>query len=199
MLETIADLFEKLRSLGAAGHILTFAGSVLTTTLFFLRYTANARAELRRLRLEIRNQYADQLLKQRLECYPECYRLLSDFIKVGRGFSSGRRGYAAIPIEQIITVNDSINSWDSEHAILMSNDAGRKIYELRIELQRAITALAENSGAAMDAKAFEVIADKMAIVEIALKTDIGVFAVDEFLNLARPTYYSEIEPAGVRR
>src|SRR5262249_2489345 len=120
-----------LKSLGVWGHLLTFGLSVLTTTLFFARYIATSRAEIRKLRLQTRNQFAENLLGERLSCYRECFALLSEFLKVALGFRDLKNGFRPVTSSELSALNARLSDWDSAHALLLSGDAGGRFYQLR--------------------------------------------------------------------
>jgi hypothetical protein len=192
MLDSIKETLEALNSFGAWGHLLTFGASVLTTAFFFLRYAANSRAEIRRLRLEIRSQYADQLMRQRLRHYTACYALLSEFAKRSLGFRVAEMRDPGVSRTELEALSDALSDWDSQHSLLMSSDATEKIYQLRVALREMLTALPTvTPDAKLDFDSFRSLLGQIEKVEVALKTDLGIFAVDDFLRLPRPSYYSD--------
>jgi hypothetical protein len=194
MLEQLWAWAETLKPLGVWGHLLTFLLSVFTTTLFFARYIATSRAEIRRLRLETRNQ---NLLGARLACYKECFALLSEFQKVTFGYRDGRNEHRSVTVEELSTLNAALSNWNSAHALLLSGDAGGRFYLLRgciRDLLRALQ-LAGQDELLAEKRLYELVRH-IHRVELALKTDIGVFAVDEFLALSRPKNYAQVENLG---
>ena len=195
MTESLSGLLEWIKSLGVLGHLLTFSLSAVTTALFFARYAASSRAELRRLQLQTRSEYAEELLKTRLEVYPELYNVISEFIKHVWGFRSGDFGYVGATGAQLSELSTKISDWDSKHAILMSMEVSGALWLLRTAVQQKVSSIPkEDMNSIVEEGDFKNIGDKMVAVELALKTDLGVFAVEEYLRLARPKHYASAEP-----
>jgi hypothetical protein len=69
-----------------------------------------------------------------------------------------------------------------------------RVHKLRQELQELIVKLpGSDPSELLSVEDFRVLIKKIEIVETALRTDIGVYAVDEFLSLSRPTKHPEID------
>lgn len=163
--------------------------------MFFARYAANSRAELRRLQLQTHSEYADALLKARLEYYPELYSIVSEFVKQVWGFRSGRLGYVGASGSQLQDLSSRVNDWDSKHAILMSMDTSGALWSLRKAVQEKVRCIpSEDISLTLEEIAYKDIGEKIAAVELAMKTDLGVFAVEEYLSLTRPTRYADASP-----
>src|SRR5262249_26985029 len=136
----------------------------------------------------------ENLLGERLSCYRECFALLSEFLKVALGFRDLKNGFRPVTISELSALNARLSDWDSAHALLLSGDAGGRFYQLRACIRDLLqSGQRPEQSDALNEKDFRRLVKHIERVELALKTDVGVFAVDEFLALSRPEKYTDVE------
>lgn len=139
------------------------------------------RTELEKVRLGLRHTQAQALQTARLRHYPELYRLVSGTVKAIRS-----EGFGSIALTDLRT---QVETWDSNHALLLSTPATRVVYSFREHLAELC-----RTGGVVDVPEAEArFIGKVAEVELALKADLGVLGLD-FYNPERAwRFYHEIE------
>jgi hypothetical protein len=169
------------------GVITSVAASLLITFL-------STRSEMRKLRSNLRNQYASALLEKRMCVYGECYYILSHFIKHARGFIK-----IDLPINysEIEDFNMALNEWDSKNALLLSPRSIEYIYSLRREL-RDILKEADQNSIYKNVLAIEKLLKSAGNLEKALRNDIGIYEVetheDKKIFMSNIEYLKNIAP-----
>lgn len=178
-------------------YIAAVASSIICTGMYYVRRMAKVKAKIRSeselRRLEILSNYAEDLMAKRIEVYKECYSTLSEFVKVSLGFRSGRKEYVGVSRDQLSEFNEKLSDWDSKYAIFLSGGATGKVFHLRKSVRDALSSfdtLSEGDGF-LKKEEFVALLKKIESAEVALKTDIGVLAVDAFISIARPEGYTD--------
>lgn len=151
--------------------IIAFTGVVASVVASLFTSKRQADIEVQKLRAEIRQTYAGKLLEKRIDVYPALYKLLSDFDKMLRLDKVSRS-----VVEELLR---QIFEWDSENALIMSGYAGRILYEFRKLLMDWLQ-LPDNDFqrkfASSDEKWNRL--QEVGKVELALKSDIGIYVVE---------------------
>lgn len=161
-----------------SGVVFSIVGSLIATT----RAT---NIELQKLRTEIQQTYADRLLEKRLEVYPELYAYLSDFIKVIR--------FSSVTKDSLEKLHSQVMQWDSRHSILFTARTGvifHHFYMLLMEMVKLSDM--EIRGRFSSEEEKKRLRHALSGVELALKSDLGIYVV-EFADLSKVfTSYQEV-------
>lgn len=171
---------------------IAFAGVLISVAVSLFTSMRLTNAELRKLRTEIQQTYADKLLEKRLDVYPSLYALLSDFAKKIQS--------SIISKSVLEELRNQIEEWDSKHAVLFSGRAGIICYRFR----KALAELTQKPDEELQkdlasADFFRKLRHKVAELELALKGDLGIYIV-EFSDLTKEfTSYQEVMDAVERK
>lgn len=156
---------------------IAFIGVLVSVVVSIVTSMRSTNAELRKLRTEIQQTYADRLLEKRLDVYPSLYALLSDFAK--------RIQFSTISKSVLEELRDQIEEWDSKHSVLFSGRAGVICYHFR----KMLAELAQKPDEELQkdlasADFLRELRRRIGELELALKGDLGIYVV-EFSDLTR--------------
>jgi hypothetical protein len=143
------------------GVMLSIAVSLLTSRMVF-------KNEARKLILEARKAYDSKLVEARLNAYPGLYLLISKFAKQIR--------HEHISRNDIDSFLREIDEWDSRNAILLSARTGHLCGRLRESLEAWLRA---DITTRPDVSTLQDLIQKIGILELALKSDLGIFGVED--------------------
>ena len=131
----------------------------------------SVRTELHKLRLGVQQKLLEQLVAARLVVYPSLYSLLSELPKARRAVVND-----AAALRNLL---EQVNAWDSKHAILLGPHSTNVCYQFRKALAEA-TALANEalSNEVNQRKAMEAVFSQAELLELALRSDLGIYGVD---------------------
>ncbi len=163
--------------------------SVIASAYISLRQT---NTELQKLKSEIAQTYTDKLLEERLKFYPDGYYLLTSFAK--------KIWKESISIEDLMEFDSQVNSWNSKYGILFSgntNIVAYKFYRMMDELVdktedevREMFMLNENKAN---------LVRSISELELALKSDIGIYIADNKYGKEEFRSYQELTQAVTNR
>lgn len=157
-------------SIEAIVSLIAVLGVALSALASLLISKQNVQTELKKLTSEIQLNYAGQLLQKRLESYPRLYALLSNFGK-------DRQAKVKINGEYLTTFLKQINEWDSAYAIFLSARAGRHCFQFRTALAKLCKKNDKEISEQLRGPQSAFMA-ALRELELSLKGDIGVFAVE---------------------
>jgi hypothetical protein len=160
-------------------------GVVISGVVSWLVARLTARTELRKQQLQLFQSYAEGLQARRLSTYPEAYGLISDSLK------QLQRG--TLTHEHLSNMLTRFQSWDSVHSLLLSNETAEVIFDA----QWYVHNLLARGPAALTPEARHEIGSKFERMELALKEDIGVFAV-EYEDKRKVRFYGK-DPSEIRK
>jgi hypothetical protein len=182
---------ENLSTLIALFGVLLSAGISLLTSRIV------SRNETRKMRLEAKKIYASKLLDTRIEVYPALYNSLSHFVKTIRKESIQRH-----EVESFLA---TAQEWDSKNAIFLSARTGYMITRLRKSIESLLIGHSnrrdedpsedeplqsmmirlptrkmkmDSQAKVYDYSDLEEIVNRIGALELALKSDLGVFGMD---------------------
>jgi hypothetical protein len=166
----------------------------VTVSLIGTLYLTNRKinAELRLRRIELTKAYAENLLKKRLECYPELYCMIGDYFKIADELSYSISVPGVSEVNRLKTLYENINSWDSKNALLISNACAQSMYHARTKIRSVFDRYQGLEAQAIGREERKNINDVLERVEIALKTDIGVYEIGEFESRPPIDAYSDL-------
>lgn len=148
-------------------------------------------AELHLRRIELTRAYSETILKSRLEVYRELWHILSHNLKVIHGTHHQQHLNGATDASKLNTLFEDLTDWDSKNTLLLSKRSGYLIHQLRMQLLHMIKLPAEES-AGIENSEREKLIEISRKLEISIKTDIGIFEVDEFEARHTISGYSEL-------
>lgn len=126
----------------------------------------NAAVEIRKQQLGLFKSYAEGLQAKRLEAYPQLFRIISNCQK------QIRRG--EITEDSLRDMLERAQEWDSTYSLLLSRSASQIVFAGQWALHDLL-----NSGSVdLSNEACTGIIIEFERIELALKQDIGVFAVE---------------------
>ncbi len=151
--------------------LIAFLGVLSSAVVSFLISRNIVNTELKKLRYEMKKTYASKLLEARLNVYPTLYFLLSSFLKETR--------YRSIHKTTIETLLAQIDEWDSKNAILLGENSGRICYIFRENLWQLLDCTNEKLKQKLESPQFiEELRTEAQKLELAIKSDIGIYGVD---------------------
>ncbi|NUO82141.1 hypothetical protein HUU05_18885 [candidate division KSB1 bacterium] len=103
--------------------LISVVTSVIITTL-------RNRTEVAKLRKQLEQQYAKSLFDKRLETYPKLYNVLSGYAKTIQ--------YDQQTIGNLIQFRNALDEWDSQNALLHTEDTSRLAGKFRDYLKKLI-------------------------------------------------------------
>ena len=149
--------------------VVALISAVVSVTATIYTNLLLAKIKKMEVQLQIRREMANKLLECRIDCYPELFERLSDFIK--------KIDYDQLYIEDVKGLFDDINRWDSRNAIFYTSEAAYTCNEMR-------KFLAEKLDSSRQEESFDLgssikkIRKKAVDMEIALRSDLGIYGID---------------------
>ena len=148
--------------------LLTLFSSLVVAFITSMRV---ASTESQKLRIEIQQTYANKLLERRLDTYPTINELLSSFIKEIR--------LGPLSKNRLQEFRSQIELLDTKHSVLFSAHTGVVFHRFLMTL----AILAEDSDGALekrfaDNEEVREFRHRIEEVELALKTDLGIYVVE---------------------
>jgi len=154
------------------GPIIAAATSALVAAaVAWITARRSVRAQLDLLKLGVQQKLLEQLVAARLASYPELYSMISDLVK---GMHDRK-----VTAAYLKALQERIDAWDSEHAILLGPHTTNVCYAFRQAL--ALTARLVDQTGVKSAEAGSAVGDlwdKAARLELALRSDLGIYGVE---------------------
>jgi hypothetical protein len=142
----------------------------ILVSLFVSKKTIST--ELRKLRFQAEQVFWSEILKRRMDTYPQLYYLLSEFNKKIEFTHQ-------ISKTDIESLSVKINEWDSENAIVFSRRTATLCYRFREMLWELIEESDEELKKKLsNQELLRDIYQKTGTLELALKSDLGIYGVD---------------------
>jgi hypothetical protein len=155
---------------------IAFFGVIASVSASLIITFLSTRAEMRKLKTSLMNQYASAILEKRMNVYGECYYILSNFVKHAHGFIKTQ---APITYSDVESFNLTLSEWDSKNALLLRPGSVALILSLRITLRDILKeapvcreAIYQNSND------IDRLVTAIKQLEMALRNDIGVYKVE---------------------
>jgi hypothetical protein len=152
------------------------AGVVISAFVAWIVAIRSSRTELRKQELALYQSYASTLQKERLKAYPIAYKLASNCLKT---FTRSE-----LTKEYLNRMLEDFQKWDSENSILLSNQSA----SVAFNFQSILSTLLVDGSEVIPSKSLHELAEYCEKLELALKTDLGVFAV-EYEDKRRVSFY----------
>lgn len=153
--------------------LFTLIGVILTVTANFIIQQRQHDAAIRKARFDILGIYAQKLEHERLERYPALYSLLSSTIK-----QIDYPDAFAHPVD-VRALEQALSAWDSSWGLLLTEESGGKAQSLREILRGFVRSLDKSATSDLNQ-----LRPSLVALEIALRVDLGVYAV-EFAEIER--------------
>lgn len=162
-----------------AGPLAALVGGLVT---FFAGWLSDRRrfvAEIQKMRHDVLRMYAEKLIEARMGAYPQLYPILSN---AGKHLDFPDAFNKQINIADL---ESAVNIWDSQHGVLLTVESGRRAMELRTQIRAiARSNVWDTPESDESKKLWSDLRDSLAAFEVALRGDLGVYAV-EFGNPER--------------
>jgi hypothetical protein len=127
--------------------------------------------EFKKMRFEAKRTYDAKLFEERLKRYPTLFFLLSKFIK--------EIEFGSVSRDAVEALMRDVNTWDSEHAIVLSQFSADACYEFRHHLRGLLREGVDSLNAQLSSQGFlQDLRRRAAIVEFVLRSDIGIYGIE---------------------
>ena len=166
--------------------LIAFTATITTALISWLVSRFTVSSQIHKLQLELRHIYANRLHEKRVEVYPAAYELLSEFAKINKT-GDVTRGY-------LDNLAIRIAEWDSKYSIFLSASTTPIAYNFR----KLLAELSDKNDQDLR-KVFDSHEERKRIYraiaqfELALKGDIGIFAVEFYSPEQQWKDYPELE------
>jgi len=150
--------------------IIAVVGVLIATIISYITSQRQTKAEFQKLQADVERAYGTKLFDKKLDAYPELYAYVSDFIKI----LNSRR----IDSKLVKSFYEHWQKWDSKYAILFSAST----HGICSRVRHKIGDLAKKSDEEMlqffDPQSIKNLKAELQAVELALKFELGVFALE---------------------
>ncbi len=163
---------------GVIEAIIALVGILISIAVSLFVSLRRTNLEIEKLRNDMKNAYASKLTDQRLSCYPDAYRILSQFTK--------RLRFEPIIVkEDLESLEVKLGNWDSSYALFCSSGTAYLLHNFMMHLHDLTLKTDEEVRQQFDVpekrKKFR---RRLSELELALKNDIGIYIVD-FAELSK--------------
>jgi hypothetical protein len=149
--------------------LISLAGVVSSLLISYLVSNRQIRVQLESVRYQLAQSYTEKLYLKRLDVYPALYEIISRFAK--------RMRRENISQAEFNTFVEEVNAWDSKYALLVSAFAAQQL----ITLRKTLRALELSQGETLSKETLcETLFPLILELELAMKTELGVFASDGY-------------------
>lgn len=148
--------------------LVTLGGVMASVAVSYLLNQRQMHAQLDNLRYQVEQGFTEKLYEKRLEAYPLLYTIISGFAKQGLA--------GPISKKALDEFGEALNAWDSHYAIFCSAFTSYQMLNLRRAIRRF-----ERAGQGISkTKMGKEITPLLFEVELAMKTELGVFASEGY-------------------
>lgn len=158
-------------SVQVVAAVIALAGVLVSAGVAFVVSRRQTAVQIRNLRVQLAHEYTSRLFQKRLEVYPDLYKILHDLGEAGRE--------GPLPERSIEEVLSQLHAWDGRNAVFLSAYTLKQLIRLR-----ALLARAQKRGC-LDTRNSRVrsrLVRTLINLEIALKTELGVFSTGGYHN-----------------
>jgi hypothetical protein len=161
---------ESIRSL------LTLLGVLITVFVSYQITIRRITAEIHKTNQGTLAIYAEYLGKARIDSYPELFGILSTLVK-----AIDYHPDLGNPDLALIDAFSKINEWDSRHGLLLAHESGKRCFSLRLILRDIIRAGYHSLGPFISDQCRKTDLENALVgLEVALRKDLGVYALEEW-------------------
>jgi hypothetical protein len=157
--------------------MIAFLGVIISVVASIVTNRRITSVEIKKIHQEMEQKYTARLLEKRLEVYPEFHHALSDFVKLIE-----RRQFSK---QAVVDLRKKTDDWDSRNAVFLGARVGSIVYEFRMTLAQL-----EGEGE-QEIEQMELL-KRVGEVELALKSELGVYAFDSPDSIKRFKSYPEM-------
>lgn len=186
---TIAQLLPQMDV--SALMIATFGALFSIASALYLT-SRKISSEFKMSRYMLTHTYAQNVLSRRLDAYPEIWGYVCEYEKVVLGFPGALGEKRRCDINYLLSFNESVSQWDNRHGLLLSPNAGLACWKMRMVICEALeNASLSSKDSSLPAIEIEKILKYSSRLEVALRTDIGVYEVDKLEERKKFKNYDE--------
>lgn len=151
---------------GLISGIIAFLGVLISVIVSFWTSNRNIRTELKKINIQIEQNFAQKLIEARLVVYPKIYKTVNSFIKIIE---------IRTPKKEVVEkFYEEFVNHISESALLFGGETDNMSYDIR----KAIYKVMQDENELNRDETWKSIRFLLQGFEIALKKDIGVYVVD---------------------
>jgi hypothetical protein len=150
------------------------AGVIISVTVSYLLSARQTRQQIKNFERELQHRYISKLYEKRLEAYPKLYRITNDLTRLMRA--------EELSPEKIRLAFNQFCEWDRDNAIFVSALTLRSLIRFRKFLERHA---GSGSEYLKQSKVKGEILSEAIALEATLKTELGIFSIEDFHNPAR--------------
>ena len=125
-------------NIDASALVIATVGALFSIASALYLTSRKIAAEMRYRRIELTNLYSENVLKQRLQAYPEIWSYVSEYEKIIHKFPSGDGSEPSANRENLLRFNCNISEWDNKYGILLSIKSAISLYRLRIAIRKIL-------------------------------------------------------------
>ena len=192
-------IFEFLKTYDLSAFLIAFAGAVgsVLGSLYLTNRKINAERRFRRE--ELTRSLAESLQNKRLECYPQLWHFVSDYLKPLHNLPYKEFNESS-ELERLKRLLHDVSEWDSKYSLLLSKEAANVVFYARNNIFKITKLLSGDDVAEIKAEERDkILTFSLQEVELTLKRDIAIFETGEFEARKRFNTYDELEEEWRRR
>jgi hypothetical protein len=145
-----------------------------------------AKIEILKLRSELEQIYAEDILKKRLEIYPGLYSVLAGVVR-SIEFTEFSRS-------DLLSLQTQMEDWVENNGLLLSGNAGLAFHLFRLKLRKLLNIDSKKfEGQAKTIPFLREVRDGIHELELALKDDLGIYTVEFSEKAKKFKSYQEVE------
>lgn len=146
-------------------------------------------AEMKYRRLDLTSLYSGNILETRLLKYPGIWHHICAFDKILFRFPNDQGAAFTPTLGSLKIFNSQISRWDNENGLILSTSTAIVYERLRSAVRDVLVKRAsESDDVVLAAEEISTLVSKMGRLELALRTDVGIYEVDRlearFLHLS---------------
>lgn len=154
--------------------LLTLLGAILSVIIGYSKTLRTIDTELHKQHYGVLNIYAKGLFEKRLSVYSELYSILSNAVKI--------IDYPDLFTEpvNIVDIENKLNEWDSNYGLLLTKESGARAMTVRKALRTLSSKFTTIHDCLKDHESKEKLEESLVGLEVALRVDLGVYAVESW-------------------
>ena len=168
---------------------IALCGALLSVASALYLTSRKISAELRYRRVDLTTLYADKILAERLQHYPKLWLSMGRFDRVLVG---GPAEDVVPDAAVLLSFLKDVVAWDDAYGLLLSTNSARTCFHLRMKVHSVITSYNGPEAKLLKEDDKKALLDYMSRLEIALRTDIGIYEVDKFESRPLTISYEDL-------
>jgi hypothetical protein len=187
------DLLDNIRSsMDLSALVIAAVGALFSIASALYLTSRKITAELRYRRVDLTRIYSENILRKRLELYPELWFHICGYAKVLRNYSNNEYDLKD-DTDGLIKFQCRLAKWDNTNGLIFSTNSG-VAYVIIQEILRDLADQAANRAipAMLNEAERKVVLGAIKRCDLAMRTDIGIYEVDKLESRKIARTYREI-------